>query len=69
MRSLKKLIERAQRLGHVENGFVTCDICDTPADRDLSLALHWTGCAPCITGEAASLDPEQFIHAKPAVRK
>lgn len=55
------IIQRAKRLGHIKDGFVICDNCDTPADLTASIACGWTGCAPCIYGEAEALDASEFI--------
>lgn len=61
MTKIAKIIARARRLGHVRDGLVLCDNCDTPASRELSLALSWTCCAPCATGEAGSFNAEDLI--------
>lgn len=60
---LAKIIERARRLGHIKDGLVICDNCDTPASRNLSIATYWTGCAPCMTGESDSFDATDLIYA------
>lgn len=67
MSKLDKLIARARRMKAIKNDLVVCDHCDTPADGELSLQVGWTGCGPCITGEADTLDPDHFVHV-PAVR-
>ncbi len=59
--NLGKIIARAKRMGRVRDGLVLCDNCDNPASRKYSQALSWTGCGPCVTGEAAELDPADFI--------
>lgn len=60
-RDLKKIIETAVKNGRVANGLVLCAVCDNPASKDLSQSLHWTACAPCVWGEADSLDSGDFI--------
>ena len=40
---------------------VLCDNCDTPASWSMSISVGWIGCAPCITGESESFDPEDLI--------
>jgi hypothetical protein len=45
----------------IDTFLVLCDNCDNPASYLLSLAVGWVGCAPCITGEADSLDDEDII--------
>jgi len=59
--TIKKIIERARRQKRIRAGLVLCDNCDNPASKELSQALHWTACAPCVWGEADSLDPSDFI--------
>jgi hypothetical protein len=59
--TIAKIIERAKRTGRVGDGLVLCENCDNPADGELSQALSWTACAPCVWGEADSLDPANFI--------
>lgn len=63
---LEAIIKRAQRMGKIKNGLVLCDNCDTPASKSLSRQLSWTGCAPCILGEARSFDPGDLITVKKA---
>ncbi|MFA5128538.1 MAG: hypothetical protein WC445_01075 [Patescibacteria group bacterium] len=46
-----------------DKNLVLCSHCDTPASWDLSCEAGWVGCAPCITGEAASFDPGDLIAA------
>jgi len=60
-KEIEEIIKKAKREGRVKSGLVLCDNCDTPASRSLSLAVGWTGCAPCIQGEADSFDPEDLI--------
>jgi hypothetical protein len=60
------IIARARRMKRIAGGLVLCDNCDSPASREYSLALTWTCCGPCATGEAATLDPEDFINAEVA---
>lgn len=52
---------RARRMKRIANSLVLCDNCDTPASLSYSVALSWTCCGPCATGEAAALDAEDFI--------
>jgi hypothetical protein len=52
------------RKGGVKDGLVICENCDAPASLSGSMAVGWTGCGPCIFGEANSLDPEDFIAAE-----
>jgi hypothetical protein len=59
--TIEKIIARAKREGRIKDGLVLCDVCDNPADGELSVALRWTACAPCVWGESDSLDPEKFI--------
>ena len=58
---LKRIIERAQRTGRVRDGMVLCENCDTPASKKYSTALSWNCCGGCATGEAAEIDPCDFI--------
>jgi len=44
-----------------ENGLLLCSNCSTPASASLSVAVGWIGCAPCITGQAASFNDEDLI--------
>ena len=60
---LVQIIARARRMGRIKDGLVLCDNCDTPASRTYSTALSWTGCGPCVTGEADTFDPDDFISA------
>lgn len=60
IRSRATVIRRASRMGRIRDGLVLCDNCDNPAD-DTSRFISWTGCGPCIFGEADALDPEEFI--------
>jgi len=55
------IIKRARRMGRIRDGLALCDNCDTPASRELSIALSWTACAPCVSGEADSFDPADLI--------
>jgi len=64
MPKLEFIIRRAGRQGRVRDGLVLCDNCDNPASRDLSTELSWTACAPCVFGEADSLDEADFIHVE-----
>jgi len=58
----EQIIERAKRIGRInKEGLVLCDNCNTPADLAASKAWGWTGCAPCMYGEADALDPAEFI--------
>ena len=50
-RTVERIIRRARNMGRIRDGLVICDHCDTPASRELSLALSWTCCA-CALGEA-----------------
>jgi hypothetical protein len=59
--NISKIIYLAKRKGRIKNGRVLCDNCDNPASKSLSQKMSWTGCAPCFTGEAASLDFEDVI--------
>ncbi|MDP9112438.1 MAG: hypothetical protein M3O20_02015 [Acidobacteriota bacterium] len=62
-----QIIARAKRMGRInKEGLVLCDNCDTPADLEASMACGWAGCAPCIYGEADSLDEANFIHVEAA---
>jgi hypothetical protein len=63
--TIEKIIERAVRMGRVQGGLVLCDNCDNPADGPLSRAVGWTGCAPCVWGEADSIDPANFVAVGP----
>lgn len=58
---LRFIIRRARRLGRTAGGFVLCDNCDNPASASLSAKLGWTACAPCVWGEADSLDASDLI--------
>lgn len=60
-RSIVEIIQRAQRIGRVGDGFVLCDNCDTPASKTYSTALSWTCCGGCATGESAEVRPGDFI--------
>lgn len=62
--SIKKIIDRARRTGRIKDGLVLCENCDTPASKSLSLSLSWTGCAPCVWGEASSFDDSDLIHVE-----
>jgi hypothetical protein len=46
---------------HFENGLLLCTNCGAPASASLSVAVGWIGCAPCVTGRAASFDDEDLI--------
>lgn len=59
--TIKKIIKRARRMKNIRDGLVLCDNCDNPASRGLSTSLSWTACAPCVWGEADSLDSSDFI--------
>jgi hypothetical protein len=48
----------------IKSGLVLCENCDNPASRSLSKEVGWVGCAPCITGESDSFDPEDLILEK-----
>ena len=61
--TIEKIVERARRTKRIRDGLVLCDNCDTPASAQYSKACGWTGCGPCMTGEADALDPEDFIVA------
>ena len=61
MRTVEQIIKRARRMGRVENGLVLCDNCDTPASKSLSVDMSWTGCAPCMLGEADAFDEADLI--------
>ena len=45
----------------IKEGLVLCENCDDPADWDLSIEQGWVGCAPCMTGEWQSFNPENLI--------
>ena len=60
-RDLKRIIATATKNGRVRDGLVLCENCDNPASKDLSQSLYWTACAPCVWGEADSLDDKDFI--------
>ena len=62
MRTIESIVKRARRIDRIEDGLVLCDNCDNPASRELSIALDWTACGPCATGEADSLNADDFIH-------
>lgn len=62
-RKLNFIVRRARRLGHIANGLVLCDNCDSPADREGSLALSWTGCHTCIWGEADGIGDDPIEDA------
>jgi hypothetical protein len=62
---LERIIDRAIHTGRVKDGKVLCENCDAPASRELSLALSWTCCAPCATGEADSFDSGDLIEVTP----
>lgn len=62
-RSMQVIIMEARRKGRIKDGFVLCDNCNTPADKQLSQKLDWTACAPCVFGEADSFDTEELIRA------
>lgn len=36
--------------------FVTCENCDNFASKELSEAVGWNACGPCVTGEADTID-------------
>ncbi len=59
--TIEKIIARAKRRGRIKDGLVLCDNCDTPASLSCSLALSWTGCAPCVWGESDSFDEDDLI--------
>lgn len=60
-RSISKIIRDAVRNKRVSGGLVLCENCDTPASKDLSQSMSWTGCAPCMTGESDSFDDADLI--------
>lgn len=60
---MQAVINRAVKMCRIQNGLVLCDNCDTPASREMSLALSWTACGPCATGESDSFDLEDVIFA------
>lgn len=60
-RTVERIIRRARNMGRIRDGLVICDNCDTPASRELSLALSWTCCAPCALGEADAFDDSDLI--------
>lgn len=57
---LKRIIATAKHR-RVANNLVLCENCDNPASLSLSLELSWTACAPCVWGEADSLDAADLI--------
>lgn len=59
--TINRIIKRARHMGRIRDGLVLCDICGKPASKELSQLLSWTVCAPCMLGEADSLDPNDFI--------
>jgi len=64
VKKIDRIIARAIQQGNVKNNLVICDNCNTPASKSLSLAMSWTGCAPCMLGEADSFDPADLIHVE-----
>ena len=62
---LKRIVDRAKRTHRIKDGFVLCDNCDTPASKKYSMALSWTACGGCATGESAEVDPSDFIRVAP----
>lgn len=58
---LSKIVSRARRMKRIKDGLVLCDNCDTPASLKYSLALSWTACGGCATGESQEIDPKDFI--------
>lgn len=60
-----ELIKKEPRLkgdeASFENGLLLCANCGTPASASMSVAVGWIGCAPCITGEAASFDDGDLV--------
>lgn len=60
-RSLSQIIHTAKKNHRIADGLVLCDLCDNPASLSLSLAMSWTGCAPCMFGEADSFDSSDLI--------
>ena len=63
--TVEKIIARARRMNRIsKEGLVLCDNCDTPASKSLSTKLSWTGCAPCVLGEASSFDADDLIFVK-----
>lgn len=63
-RKIRFIIGRAYRLGKVDRGLVLCDNCSNPASRAASLELGWTGCGPCVFGEADALEESDFIDSR-----
>lgn len=59
----ERILARARRMGRIRDGLVLCDTCDTPASLACSIALAWTCCGPCATGEADSFNPDDLIVA------
>lgn len=59
--TVERIIKRARRMGRIRDGLVLCDNCDNPASASYSTACGWAGCGPCMSGEADSLDLEDFI--------
>ena len=63
IRSLEEVISEARKKRRIKDGLVLCENCDNPASASLSQALSWTGCAPCVWGEADSFDDKDLIYA------
>ncbi len=61
MRDLARIIRNARKNHRIKDGLVLCDNCDTPASLKYSRDLSWTGCAPCMTGEADTFDAGDLI--------
>jgi hypothetical protein len=61
----EELIKEEPRLesdeAYFDNGLLLCTNCGTLASASMSIAVGWIGCAPCVTGEAASFDDEDLI--------
>ena len=62
--TIPEIVKRARRTGRAKDGLVLCDNCDTPASKSLSVAVGWTCCGPCCTGEADSFDSADLIYVK-----
>ena len=60
---VERIVARARRMGRVKDNLVLCDVCDTPASKRYSMVIGWTGCGACATGEAAEVNPDDFIEA------
>lgn len=60
---IRQIVLRAQRIGHVRDNLVLCDVCDNPASKSISVKGPVL-CGPCATGEADSLDWADVIVVK-----